>query len=70
MEASGTTFKANEASKVAHEWINGGAPMMLVLIPFAPLQEGAAIYASGSEIESDSCFCNSSQPGVQFLFAE
>ena len=68
MEARGTKFTANEAYKAVHEWINGGAPIMLVLISFALLQEGAAIYASGSEIESDSCFFNSSQPGVQFFF--
>ena len=67
MEANGTKFKAKEACKAVHEWING-VPIMLVLILFALLQKGAAIYASGSEIESDSCFFNSSQPGVQFFF--
>ncbi len=68
MEANSTKFKANEASKAVHEWINGGAPIMLVLISFALLQEGAAMYASGSQLEFDSCFFNSSQPGVQFFF--
>ena len=51
MEANGTKFKANEAYKAVHEWING-VPIMLVLILFALLQKGAAIYASGSEIET------------------
>ena len=68
MEASGTRFNANKASEAVHEWINGGAPIIRVLISFAMLQEGATIGASGAEIESDSCFFNSSQPGVQFFF--
>ena len=67
MEASGTKFQANEASKAVHEWINVGAPIMLVFISFALLQKGAAMYASGSQIEFDSCFFNSSQPEVQFF---